>query len=230
MSVDTHRVLIGACDWNHPAWLNDFYSEDLPEEWQLGFYSNEFPVVYVSAARWINNDELPEWNDEVSDTFRFILEIPYDILNDESRFTSALEQAKNLGDFCLGFVFKIKQNIDITLVQKHLNMARIIAPVCIDKCGTLLSDELSDVLKQENISEVWDGRLGNNENLNRGSLAVTHIEEENIDMAALRKIIEGCLSVSTEERVSVLCFGGTSTSTSPSLEVLRNADIILNLL
>jgi len=226
MSVDTHRVLIGACDWNHPVWINDFYSEELPEEWQLGFYSNEFPVVYVPAARWINNDDLPEWNDEVSDTFRFILEIPYDILIDESRFTSALEQTKNLGEFCLGLVFQIKQNIAVSLLQKHLNLAKAMVPVCIDKCGTLLSDELSDVLKQENISEVWDGRSENNESLNRGSLVVTLIEQENIDMVALRKIIEGCLSVSTENRVSVLCFGGTP----PSLEVLRNADIILNLL
>ena len=226
MSVDTHRVLIGACDWNHPAWLNDFYSEDLPEDWQLGFYSNEFPVVYVPAARWINNDELGEWNDEVSDTFGFILEIPYDILIDELRFTSALERAKKLAGFCLGLVFQVKQNIDTALLQKHLTMAKAFAPVCIDKCGDLLSDELSDVLKQENISEVWDGSSENNKNLNRGLLAVTHIEEENIDMAALRKIIEGCLNVSTEDRVSVLCFDGTP----PSLEVLRNADIILNLL
>ncbi len=45
-------------------------------------------------------------------------------------------------------------------------------------------------------------------------------------MADLRKVIEGCLAVSNGERTSVLCIDGNP----PSLELLRNADIILNLL
>ncbi len=229
MSVETHRVLIGACDWNHQAWLDNFYADELPEDWRLGFYSNEFPVVYVPAARWITNDELSEWNDEVSDTFRFVLEIPYDILIDESAFTAALEQAKNLGEFCLGLVLQIKPDIDVALFKKHLDIAEEVTAVCIskiDKQDYLPSNEINNLLKQRGISEVWDGKSENSESLNRGALAVTHISDEKIDMPALRKVLEGCLAASTDERISVLCIEGNP----PSLELLRNADIILNLL
>ena len=226
MSVETHRVLIGACDWNHPAWLDDFYSEDLPEDWRLGFYSNEFPVVYVSAAQWINNEDSEEWSEDVSDSFRFILEIPYDVLIEESRFASVLIQVKNLGEFCLGLVFQIQPSIDMTVFKKHLDKAQELTAVCVNTCGIPISDELSDILKQQNVSEVWDGESADSEKLKQGALAITHISGEKFDMTALRNVIEGCLAASTEDRISVLCIDGNP----PSLELLRNADIILNLL
>ena len=228
MSVDTHRVLMGACGWKHQAWLNDFYSEDLPEEWQLGFYSNEFPVVYVPADDWLNATDLTEWAEDVSDSFRFVLEIPIDILKDEQRFATALKKANILGKFCLGLIFQIDQNLqdNTQQFQKYLDMAQAIAPVCIDKSGIELSQEFKNILINQNISEVWKGESQESESLKRGSLAVSRVSGDNLAMADLRKVIEGCLAVSNDERTSVLCIDGNP----PSLELLRNADIILNLL
>lgn len=233
MSVETHRVLMGACGWKHQAWLDDFYTEDLPEEWQLGFYSNEFPVVYVPAAEWINGSNLntsalDEWTEDISDSFRFILEISIDILKDEQRFATALKKANILGEFCLGLVFQVNHNFqdDIQLFQKRLDKAQEVAPVCIDKCGTELLKEFKNILIEQNIAEVWHGEHQESENLQRGSLAISKISSDNLDMAGLRKVIEGCLTASNENRISVLCFDGDP----PSLELLRNADIILNLL
>ncbi|MCK4864767.1 MAG: hypothetical protein KAT06_05020 [Gammaproteobacteria bacterium] len=227
MSVETHRVLMGACGWKHQAWLDDFYTEDLPEEWQLGFYSNEFPVVYVPAAEWIDLD-VEEWTEDISDSFRFILEVSSDVLNDEHRFATALKKANSLGEFCLGLILQVNQNLqdDIQLFQKRLDKAQEIAPVCIDKCGTELTKEFKNTLINQNISEVWNGEPREGESLNRGSLAVSRISGDNLAMADLRKVIEGCLVVSNDERTSVLCIDGKP----PSLELLRNADIILNLL
>jgi len=227
MSVETHRVLMGACGWKHQAWLDDFYTEDLPEEWQLGFYSNEFPVVYVPAAEWIDLD-VEEWTEDISDSFRFILEVSSDVLNDEHRFSTALKKANSLGEFCLGLVFQVNQNLqdDIQLFQKCLGKAQEVAPVCIDKCGTELSKEFKNILIEQNIAEIWNGEPQEGESLNRGSLAVSRISGDNLAMADLRKVIEGCLAVSTDKRTSVLCIDGKP----PSLELLRNADIILNLL
>lgn len=228
MSVETHRVLMGACGWKHQAWLNDFYSEDLPEDWQLGFYSNEFPVVYMPTADWLNDEDISQWTEDVSDSFHFILEISGDVLNDEQRFSDALEKVKILGDFSLGLVFQLTPSIssDTGLLQQRIDQAQAIIPICIDKCGIKLTDELNEILLKQNISEVWVGEPGEKENFKRGSLAISRISADELDMAGLRKVIEHCLSVSSENCISVLCLDGAP----PSLDMLRNADIILNLL
>ena len=72
MSIDTHRVAIGACGWLHQDWIGDFYPDDLPEDWYLGYYANEFSVVYIPASVWINEADLSDWCEDVSETFRFI--------------------------------------------------------------------------------------------------------------------------------------------------------------
>jgi uncharacterized protein YecE (DUF72 family) len=228
MSVETHRVLMGACGWNHKAWLNDFYSDDLPEDWQLGFYANEFPVVYVPAADWLNVIDIAEWTEDISDSFRFILEISDDVLNDELRFAAALEQVKTLGGFCLGLVFQLTPSIcsNTRLLQKHLEIAQAMVPVCVELNGSEFTDAFKQILLKQNISEVWDGISPIDDSLKRGTIAITHIIDENVDMKNLRVIIEGCLTASNEDCISVLCLDGDP----PSLELLRNAEILLNLL
>ena len=64
-------------DWAHPAWVGGFYPEDLPEEWRLGYFANEFSAVVVPHASWIDAepDLLQSWVDDVSDSFRFFLEL-----------------------------------------------------------------------------------------------------------------------------------------------------------
>ena len=228
MSVDTHRVLMGACGWKHQAWLTDFYEEDLPADWQLGFYSNEFSVVYVPAADWIDNDDVTEWTDEVSESFRFILEVSADVIQDPQRFTAALTKAKILGDFCLGLVFHVNQVVmeNVKMFEMHLQMAITYTHVCIDKHDVSLTEEFNEILVGKSISEVWDGISTNNESLKRGSLAVSHVYADELDMSELRKIVEVALSVSNENCISALCLDGNP----PSLEKIRNAEIILNLL
>lgn len=243
MSIETHRVVIGACGWKHKAWLNDFYSEDLPEDWQLGFYSNEFSVVYVPASDWLDvsdsdvpnldDTDISEWPEDVSETFRFILEISDICIQDEHCFSEALKKASSLGEFCLGLVFQLNPTIcdDFKLFQSRYEAAQSIAPVCIDKHGIILPDEFKGILLKRNIAEVWDGQQSNNESvdelgLTRGGLAISHVSGEELDTAQLRKVLEVSLAASSDKCISVLCIDGNP----PSIEMLRNADIILNLL
>ncbi len=228
MSADTHLVLMGTCGWKHPGWLNDFYSEDLPEDWQLGFYSNEFPVVYVPVADWLEQADLSEWTEDVSESFRFVLEISAALLSDETQFETAIEKIKALDEFCLGLVFQFTPNIcnDTTLIQKRIEMAQTIAPVCIDKQDMALSGEMDSLLASLAVAEVWDGQTASNESNQRGKLAICRVSANELEMPALKKVVEGCLSASTDNCVSVLCFDGAP----PSLDVVRNANVILNLL
>lgn len=227
MSVETHRVLMGTCGWKHPAWNNDFYSEDLPEDWQLGFYANEFPVVYVPASDWIEATDLDEWSEDVSETFRFILELPETVLKDEDAFVVAINKAKLLGEYCLGLVFQLDTEIanDVSLLIKRYDVSRLVAPVCIDRHEITLSTDIEQFLKEKNITKVWNGK-DMKQDATTAALSICRISGENIDMAGLRKVIEGCLSDSSEHCVSVLCLDGEP----PSLEQLRHADTILNLL
>jgi len=228
MSVDTHRVLMGACGWNHEAWLDNFYSEDLPEDWRLGFYSNEFPVVYVAAEQWLGSENLSEWSEDVAESFRFILEISAEVLEDQQRFSCAIEKAKILNEFCLGLVFQLNQNIcnDTNSFADRLKLAQAQAPVCVNTNNIALTKEFAEILAKYNVAEVWNGQSESTEYTQRGSLAISHISADKLDMKSLRKIIEHCLAVSNEDCVSVLCLDGNP----PSLELLRQADIILNLL
>ena len=125
-------------------------------------------------------------------------------------------------------VFQLTPSIckDTGLFQQRVDLAQAIAPVCVEMHGITLTDELNNILLKQNISEVWNGESDEKENFKRGSLAISHISGDELDMASLRKVIEHCLSVSSEDCISVLCLDGAP----PSLEKLRNADIILNLL
>ncbi|MDH3355034.1 MAG: hypothetical protein OEL79_07455, partial [Chromatiales bacterium] len=53
-----------------------FYPADLPEDWQLDFYSNEFRAVVIPIHMWqeMSPDKVGEWIDAVHDEFRFYLE------------------------------------------------------------------------------------------------------------------------------------------------------------
>jgi len=233
MSIETHRVVIGACGWKHPAWLNDFYAEDLPEDWLLGFYSNEFTVVYVPANDWVNEVTLADWAEDITESFRFILELSELDFTDNERLTSLLNKVSELGEHCLGIVLVPGSEflMSIEQFQSRAEIIQKIAPLCVDTANANLSAEIKTFLLQHNICEVWNGSfadtgLNPGSNLKRGPLAISRVSTKNLTALQLRKVLEVCLEASTEECTSVLCFDGHP----PSIETMRNADIILNLL
>lgn len=236
MSVESYRVAMGTCGWKHEAWHKDFYPEDLPEDWLLGFYANEFSVVYVPAAEWLDDTDITEWLENVSASFRFILELPVSCLKSEECFFTALDKIQLFGEHCLGLVFQLDTSFskDIKEFQLKLEMALKLAPVCVDKRGTQVSAEFETILITHDVSEVWNGLTDQKESakadiargLARGKLAIARVSSDGLGTVDLRKVLETCLAASTDERVTVLCIDGHP----PSIEILRNADIILNLL
>jgi len=59
----TPTIALGAWDWRHTEWNGRFYADDLPEEWRLTFYSNEFDAVGLYAAGWMTTpiSEMEQW-------------------------------------------------------------------------------------------------------------------------------------------------------------------------
>lgn len=63
--------------WEGRDWISDFYPSDLPPEWRLAYFANEFPALLVSAERWLGaGDGLADLAAEVPEGFRCYLELP----------------------------------------------------------------------------------------------------------------------------------------------------------
>lgn len=71
-----HRLIVGARDWDHPAWKGTFYPEDLPKDWRLSYYANEFSGVLLPESVWrpAKPEVIAIWCDNVADGFLFFLE------------------------------------------------------------------------------------------------------------------------------------------------------------
>ncbi|MDG6773578.1 hypothetical protein QCB45_04470 [Thiomicrorhabdus sp. ZW0627] len=71
------NLQIGTFGWLHEDWQGSFYPDDMPEEWQLDYYSNAFRVVLVPQEQWLNltEEELEEYADCVEGEFAFYLEL-----------------------------------------------------------------------------------------------------------------------------------------------------------
>jgi len=69
-------INIAAYGWSHKHWLSSYYPDDLPEDWQLSFYSNEFNAVMVPSVYWTDSSivDCEQWSDDVHDDFRFYVQ------------------------------------------------------------------------------------------------------------------------------------------------------------
>ncbi|SIT66942.1 hypothetical protein SAMN05216526_0726 [Ectothiorhodosinus mongolicus] len=97
------KIRVGGWDWAGPQFQNGFYPADLPEDWQLPFYANEYAQVLLPQQRWqaASRDDWQEWRSEVSEGFGFYLQLE----QPESFELAALETARAvLGPQLVGLV------------------------------------------------------------------------------------------------------------------------------
>jgi hypothetical protein len=72
------ELVVGARGWEHAQWLEAYYPDDLPEDWRLDYYANEFGCVVLPPEVWMTSDEkvIEQWLEDVEDDFLFYLELP----------------------------------------------------------------------------------------------------------------------------------------------------------
>ena len=120
---------LGAYGWAHASWNNTFYPEDLPLDWQLSYYSNEFntvlvPASYWSDANWVTDQyassqqasSCEAWLDSVPDTFQFYIECNAGLFADTS-LASFNENLKILQPQLAGLVF-LDEKVKPTSISK----------------------------------------------------------------------------------------------------------------
>ncbi|MEF3193121.1 MAG: hypothetical protein K6346_02725 [Halothiobacillaceae bacterium] len=71
-------IALGGFDWRHAAWEGGFYPDDLPAEWRLTFYANEFDALGLVAKAWLapSLEELTGWVMDTREGFRLYSELP----------------------------------------------------------------------------------------------------------------------------------------------------------
>lgn len=72
------ELVVGARGWEHTRWLETYYPDDLPEDWRLDYYANEFGCVVLPAEVWMTAGEeaIEQWLEGVEDDFMFFLDLP----------------------------------------------------------------------------------------------------------------------------------------------------------
>jgi hypothetical protein len=75
-------LTLGGYGWTPSDWLKAFYPDDLPLDWQVSYYANEFNSVVLPAGGW--GQVLLQarfWSEEVNKGFCFYPEITQDLLH-----------------------------------------------------------------------------------------------------------------------------------------------------
>lgn len=59
------QLLLGLADHLHPDWRT-LYPEDMPEDWYLAWYANEFQALLVPEHQWMQEKDFALWLDEAT--------------------------------------------------------------------------------------------------------------------------------------------------------------------
>lgn len=151
MTTNTYRILIGANGWLHPAWQTTFYPDDLPNDWQLGYYSNEFPIAMMPAAYWQYPDEqIKAWLEDSADSLLLLCEVPPECLQGSvaenvQAMKRFVQRTSILAEHCAGLLISIdKEQIDMAGLLEQIPLE---LPVCIDLSPELSEDYVKSIQK-----------------------------------------------------------------------------------
>ena len=70
------EIAVAARGWLGSEW-DAFFPQDLPADWRLDYYANEFFAVLVPYTQWrdASDEALLEWLEQVSEDFLFFWEV-----------------------------------------------------------------------------------------------------------------------------------------------------------
>lgn len=70
-------ITLAAYGWSPVDWQQAFYPDDLPRDWQVSYYANEFKSILLPASTWGDAPlaDAAYWRSEVGEDFSFYVEI-----------------------------------------------------------------------------------------------------------------------------------------------------------
>jgi len=219
-------VLIGACGWRHPQWDTGYYPEDLPPEWQLAYYGNEYPVVLIPAGYWkLGLETIAQQCEESEERPSLVCEWPLQALETEpAQIHAALER---LGDRVEAVMLKPEAEPKPATLQALRQLAENQA-VCLDlppATAQAWREAMPELQEGHGVSLCWRGDPADRACLQYGPLAVARINSAGQTPRSLRTILEALLATAGK-RQAVLLFEGDP----PDPEIMDQAEVVLNLL
>jgi hypothetical protein len=234
METYRHRLLIGACGWEHSTWAGSFYPEDLPDDWQLTFYRNEFRLVLIPAPCWQEGDNGPrQWLDACDDDFTFLAEVPVELVRRALRDPGAHDallawrQARQgLGTQCLGTLVRVPDEaVSEGGLERTLALLADSPQLCLDVSTGAARHTAETLARRMKLGLVWDGE-STEPRFGWGALAVTRLRRAPADLRGLRRVVEGACAPADPQRTAALVFD----TNPPDIELMRQAEVIANLL
>lgn len=241
MANSRTQIQIAARGIQHAVWQGEFYPDDLPQDWRLTYYSNEFRALVVPAAEWVlaQEDELAQWLADTDEAFSFYLEVTELQLD----WWGFAEKAELLGSQLGGILLRPEQWLaDSAGLADALDAATSIAPVCVLlPDDQVLGSQDETLLTEYGVELAWQpasrAGVGRVDASNAppwrgdGALLVVWITGDmtcsprqwrEIISAALRRVNQ----FSPGEHVILLMFNGEA----PDTDGMRNAAMIGDLL
>lgn len=196
--TNTHtEIFVATRGWSYPSWRGDFYPDDLPEDWQLSYYGNEFNAVVVPASEWVGLDcvEIERWVEDVPEEFNFYLEVE-DISTD---WEQTAELVKLLGNQLGGILLRpVEVGADLATISASIAAASQLAAVSVLlPDGVELNKSGSNLLKEYGVQCGWnvgDGAPGWIDSEYGSPLVVARVAgNKNFTARQWRETIETCL-------------------------------------
>lgn len=219
MTEQTQRILIGSFGWQHEGWQGSYYPADLPPEWRLGYYSNEFPLAVVTDRERALEADLPaEMAGCREDLWALVVVSAPEA--EQAASLDLLSQLPRAGGVLL--------QLDPAQADPTTWLAQIEArfdgwPLCVDP-ASLLSEAWRSALRERSIGWSWNPD-SDADGLSVGPLAVIRMGGES-SPRQLRDSIEAGLAVNRPERHVALVIEGEP----PNMETLRQAKLIEELM
>jgi hypothetical protein len=115
----SHALMLAAVGLEGPGWDSEYYPDDLPEDWRLGYYANEYPGVLIPAAVWAEDPDVAQWLEDVSEGFVFYLQF-----NDRmpgADLNRALMAAEQMEGCLQGLILEAEGNEAYENLLEHLS-------------------------------------------------------------------------------------------------------------
>lgn len=213
-------IHLAARAWGHTQWRGAFYPPDLPEDWDLAYYANEFRAVGVPGALWLeaSADKLHGWLADTGAGFRFFLLLEAAQLGEAA---APLAQAvEALGEQCAGLVLFEEQASRASI--EALNAAPFAELQRALVCRSVPEQALCELAAGGGLSLNWRSPDGSPAHC-AGGLGVLCISEGG-DPRRLRELAEAVRAWPCTQVLAL--FEGSP----PDLEAVRALGVILELL
>jgi len=202
-----HYLETGSIGWRHEGWKDSYYPDDLPEDWQLEFYSHLFRIIALPCSDWLNAsaEDVEQWREDASDEFAFFL-----LLDRADRIEEQIEKLTHLG------ILFSDSLLGIVVMQDQINLSDSVLNELSERFRVIIDSE--KILPDNNrVSVCWRP----DRETTQASVAIL-TSEQSEKPRQMREYIESFLQQASEQRELYLLFAGEP----PGIKAMQDAQVI----